>query len=170
MTTKSRIVLAVAAGAMLVLPVTRFVAMAADVPNALAVEWAGEKPCEKLFEDDQIRVARCTFAKGAMHLCHSHPSYFSYVLSGGQAQVQDEKGIRKIDVIAGTFTDIPPIQWHELSNIGETTLQYLVVEKKYQPVATAVRSFVRLTRSRDLAHSKDGCPPNGAPPLSAPLF
>jgi quercetin dioxygenase-like cupin family protein len=140
MTTKSRIVLAVAAGAMLALPVTRFVAMAADVPNALAVEWGGDKPCEKLFEDGQIRVARCTFAKGVMHLCHSHPSYFTYVLSGGQAQVQDEKGIRKIDVIAGTFADVPPIQWHELSNIGERTLQYLVVEKKYQPAATADQS------------------------------
>jgi quercetin dioxygenase-like cupin family protein len=137
MTMKSRTVLAVAAGAMLGMPVTRFVAMADDVTNALAVEWAGEKPCEKLFDDDQIRVARCTFAKGAMHLCHSHPSYFTYALSGGQAQVQDEKGIRKIDVIAGTFAEVPPIQWHELSNIGETTLQYLVVEKKYQPVATA---------------------------------
>jgi beta-alanine degradation protein BauB len=137
MTTKSKTLLAVVTSAVLVLPATRFVAKAAVVPNALAVEWGGNKPCEKLFEDEQIRVARCTFPKGAMHLCHYHPSYFSYVLSGGQAQVQDEKGIRKIEVVAGTFADIPPIPWHELNNIGETTLQYLVVEKKYEPAPTA---------------------------------
>ena len=65
-------------------------------------------------------------------MCHSHPSYVTYVLSGGKAQVQDEKGTRKIDLVTGAFVDAPPTPWHAVTNIGETTLQVLVVEKKYQ--------------------------------------
>ena len=108
------------------------VARADDVPDALSVEWQGKKPCEKLFDDAHVRVARCTFPPGAVHVCHSHPAYLTYVVSGGQGQVQDEKGTRKIDVIAGVFADVPPIPWHEFANVGETTIQYVVVERKYQ--------------------------------------
>ena len=39
----------------------------ADVPGALSVEWQGQQPCEKLFEDAQVRTARCTFPPGAVH-------------------------------------------------------------------------------------------------------
>ena len=93
---------------------TSFPVVAEDVPGALGVEWEGRKPCEKLFEDDHIRVARCTFPKGTVHVCHTHPSYLTYVLSGGQAEVQDDKGKRKIEVVAGAFADVPPIPWHEI--------------------------------------------------------
>jgi quercetin dioxygenase-like cupin family protein len=108
------------------------IAQAAEVPDALTVEWEGTHPCEKLFEDVQVRVARCTFSPGTVHVCHSHPSYLTYVLSGGQAQVQDDKGTRKIDVVAGAFANVPPIPWHEYTNVGDTTIQYVVVEKKYE--------------------------------------
>jgi beta-alanine degradation protein BauB len=147
MNTKSKTVQAVVVGAVLSLSVVPFMAMADDVPGALAVEWDGKKPCEKLFEDDHVRVARCTFPKGAVHVCHSHPSYLTYVLSGGQAEMQDDKGKRKIEVVAGAFADVPPVPWHEFANIGETTLQYLVVEKKYQP-APAANQSVCLPRSK----------------------
>jgi quercetin dioxygenase-like cupin family protein len=119
------------------LPFVPLPGMAENVPDALSVEWQGKKPCEKLYEDAQVRVARCTFPPGTVHVCHSHPSYLTYVLSGGQAQVQDEKGTRKIEIVAGTFSDVAPIPWHEFSNAGDSTLQYLVVEKKYQPVPIA---------------------------------
>jgi quercetin dioxygenase-like cupin family protein len=107
-------------------------ARADDVPDALSVEWQGKKPCEKLFEDAHVRVARCTFPPGAMHVCHSHPAYLSYVVSGGQGQVQDEKGTRKVNFVAGALADVPPVPWHELANTGDTTLQFLIVEKRYQ--------------------------------------
>jgi oxalate decarboxylase/phosphoglucose isomerase-like protein (cupin superfamily) len=67
-----------------------------------------------------------------MHVCHSHPAYLSYVVSGGQGQVQDEKGTRKVNFVAGALADVPPVPWHELTNTGDTTLQFLIVEKKYQ--------------------------------------
>ena len=46
-----------------------------SVPNALSVEWQGQKLCEKLYEDAQILIARCTFPPGSKHLKHSHPGY-----------------------------------------------------------------------------------------------
>ena len=132
MSRKLKLVLGIVAGTSVVTPP---VVMADDVPDALSVEWQGKKPCEKLFEDAQIRIMRCTFPPGAMHVCHSHPSYFTYVLSGGQLQMQDEKGTRKIDLVAGAFVDAPPIPWHQGTNVGETTVQGLIIEKKYQPVS-----------------------------------
>ena len=116
------------------------VAQAADVPDALSVEWQGKHPCEKLFEDAQVRVARCTFPPGAVHVCHSHPSYLSYVVSGGRGQVQDEKGTRKVDIVTGALLESQPIPWHEFSNLGDTTIQFVVVEKKYQAVTTVDQS------------------------------
>ena len=140
MTLASKIGLAIAAlGAAGVLGAVEM-ARADDVPDALSVEWQGKKPCEKLFDDAQVRVARCTFPPGAVHVCHSHPGYLSYVVNGGQGQIQDEKGIRKIDVVAGALLDVPPTPWHEFANVGDTTIQFLVVEKKYQaapPVSQA---------------------------------
>ena len=108
-----------------------------SVPDALSVEWQGQKPCEKLFEDAQIRIARCTFPPGAVHVRHSHPGYLSYVLSGGKGQIQDEKGTRQVEVRTDTMTNSPPIPWHELTNTGDTTLRYLVIERKYEPVPSA---------------------------------
>jgi len=140
MNTKAKFVLRGLAIATIGLPLLPFAVMAEDVPGALAVEWEGKKPCEKLFEDDQVRVARCTFSKGAIHVCHAHPCYLTCVLSGGQAEVQDDKGKRKVESVAGAFADVPPIPWHEFANVGETTLQYLVVEKKYQPAPVANRA------------------------------
>jgi mannose-6-phosphate isomerase-like protein (cupin superfamily) len=72
-----------------------------------------------------------------MHVCHSHPSYISYVLSGGKAQIQDEKGTRQVEVGTGSYVDVPPVPWHEVTNTGNTTLQFLIVEKKYQAASPA---------------------------------
>jgi quercetin dioxygenase-like cupin family protein len=148
MNSKAKFVLPALALVTFGLPGTSYPVIAEDVPGALAVEWEGKKPCEKLFEDDQIRVARCTFPSGTVHVCHTHPSYLTYVLSGGQAEVQDEKGKRKIDVVAGAFADVPPIPWHEFANVGEITLQYLVIEKKYQPASVVDRAVCPLQRKQ----------------------
>jgi len=92
--------------------VAPFAVMAEDVPDALSVEWQGQKPCEKLFEDDQVRISRCSFPPGATHVCHYHPAYLFYVLSGGKAQVRDEKGTREVEIRSGSHVDAPPVPWH----------------------------------------------------------
>ncbi len=65
MNRRLKLVLGIVAAASLVTPA---VVMADDVPDALSVEWQGKKPCEKLFEDAQVRIARCTFPPRAMHV------------------------------------------------------------------------------------------------------
>ena len=140
MHTTFKLVLATVTGASLSLLAAPSAVMANDVPDALSVEWQGKKPCEKLFEDAQVRIARCTFPPGTVHACHSHPSSLTYVLSGGKAQVQDEKGTRKIDIVTGAFVDAPPTPWHEFTNIGETMVQVLLVEKKYQAASPLSQS------------------------------
>jgi hypothetical protein len=98
-------------------------AMAAEAPaapaapDALTVEWQGKHPCERLYEDAQIRVLRCTFPPSAVHLRHSHPGYLTYVLTGGQGQITDAGGERQ-----------------STKNVGNTTTSYLIIEKKYEPV------------------------------------
>lgn len=72
-----------------------------------------------------------------MHVRHSHPGYFAYTLSGGKAQIQDEKGVRQIDVQVDGYANSAPIAWHELTNTGDTTLRFLVIERKYEPPPNA---------------------------------
>jgi quercetin dioxygenase-like cupin family protein len=88
-----------------------------------------------------VRVARCTFALGSVHVCHSRPAYFGYFVTGGQAQVQDEKGTRKAGFANGAVIAVPPVPWHEFANVGDTTMQVLVVEKKYEPAPLASRTL-----------------------------
>jgi len=114
-----------------------FAARAESTPDALPVEWQGQKPCEKLYEDDQIRIARCTFPPGSKHVRHSHPGYVSYVLSGGKAQIEDAKGTRQVDISTGGYSNSPPLPWHEFTNVGDTTIRFLLVERKYEPLPGA---------------------------------
>lgn len=109
-------------------------AWAQPVPDALAVEWQGRKLCERLHEDAQIRVLRCIIPPGAVHLRHSHPGDVSYVLSGGMARSESAAGMRTVEFRTGSFSVNPPVPWHEVTNAGDTTLGYLLVEKKYEPV------------------------------------
>ena len=93
-----------------------------------------QKPCEKFYEDAQILIARCTFPPGSKHVLLSQSGYFSYVLSGGEWQIKDDTGTRQIEPRTGSHTNNPPLQWQELTNVGDTTLGYLVIERKYEPV------------------------------------
>jgi hypothetical protein len=67
------------------------VALAENVPDAFSVEWQGKHPCEKLYEDAEIRIGRRTFPPGAVHLCHSHSGEWGY---GAKIQTRDERGTR----------------------------------------------------------------------------
>ena len=121
----------IVAGLALVATGLAAVAVAQDIPDALAVEWQGKHPCEKLYEDGQIRVARCTFPPGAEHVRHQHPAYLTYVLSGGQGEITTPGGKSASETRAGQLLESPAIEWHAMKNVGQTTIQYLVIEKKY---------------------------------------
>ena len=110
-----------------------YAAAAENVPDAFSVEWQGQHPCEKLYEDAQIRIGRCTFPPGAVHVCHFHPADLVYTVSGGKGQVRDAMGTREFENKTGAFSNNAPMPWHEFKNIGDTTITYLLVEKKYEP-------------------------------------
>jgi beta-alanine degradation protein BauB len=107
------------------------IARSADLPNAAAAGWKGQKTCEILDEYEPVRVLRCTFPPGIGHERHAHPrGDFGYVLSGGKTQVTDAKGTEVVEDKTGDHWVSGPIEWHEAVNVGDTTLSYLIVEMK----------------------------------------
>ena len=133
---RARFALSLAVSAIMAINVLSM-ARAADIPDAGVAGWKGKKTCEVLHEDEKIRILRCAFPPNIGHERHFHPAAFTYVLSGGRLRITDARGTWQREsahrhrlatdkYIAGT-----PVQWHEMLNIGNTTLRFLIVEKKY---------------------------------------
>ena len=101
------------------------------LPTALEAGWKGQKVCELLEEDEMIRVVRCTFPPGVGHERHFHPAHFGYTLKAGDMQVTDASGVRVIKGKQGAYWQSDGVPWHEAVNVGGTTAEYLIVEKKY---------------------------------------
>ena len=100
------------------------------LPGPLEAGWQGEKVCEVLHEDDAQRVLRCTFPPGVGHEKHQHPRHFGYALSGGTMRITDGSGTREVELATGSSYASDGTPWHEVVNVGETTVQYLIVEPK----------------------------------------
>ena len=102
------------------------------LPMALCAGWQGERVCELLQEDAQMRVLRCTFPPGLGHEAHYHPPHFGYVLEGDSVtRITTAGGVVDRPVRAGTlFSNDLEIQ-HAALNVGEETTRYLIIEKKY---------------------------------------
>ena len=107
-------------------------AQVAPLPSALCAGWEGERVCELLQEDTQIRVLRCTFAPGVGHEMHYHPPHVGYVLEGESVmRITTADGVIDRPVRTGTsFSNDAEIQ-HEALNVGAQTTRYLIVERKY---------------------------------------
>ena len=45
-------------------------------------------------------------------------------------QITDEAGVREIDLPTGSSFTSEGVAWHEVLNIGSTTVIYLIVERK----------------------------------------
>ena len=104
---------------------------AESLPDPLAAGWKGEAVCEKLHEDDKLRILRCSFPPGVGHERHYHPRHVGYVIAGGRMEITDASGTRVQDVPTGiSFSNPDGIPWHEAVNIGETTATYLMIESK----------------------------------------
>lgn len=115
---------------LLVLPITT---KAQDkIPDTIEAGWKGEPVCVVLFEDDKIRTGTCTYPPGVGQDRHSHGGYFTYVVSGGTLRVTTERGTFESTSITGTSGKSDGVKWHELENIGDTTIKFLFVETKYE--------------------------------------
>ena len=115
--------------ACLLLPVP---AMAQEqLPDTIEAGWQGKPVCEVLYEDDKIRTGTCTYPPGVGQDRHTHGPYFSYVVSGGTLRVTSQSGTRESTSITGNSGKSNGVKWHELVNVGETTIKFLFVEQKY---------------------------------------
>ena len=86
--------------------------------------------CEHLYEDAQQRILRCTFDPGVGHERHYHRPHFGYALSGGRMRITDGDGVRELDLETGSYYQSGGTAWHEVLNVGDTTVSYLLVEPK----------------------------------------
>jgi len=103
------------------------------LPDPLNAGWKGKPVCENLFEDTEKRILRCTFPPGIGHERHFHVAHFGYAITGGRVRITDKKGVREIDLATGSSYTSEGVQWHEIVNTGQTTIRYLIVERKERP-------------------------------------
>ena len=75
------------------------------------------------------RVLRCTFPPGVGHERHYHPAHYGYALSGGTMRITDESGTRDVDLATGADYSSDGTPWHEVVNVGDTPVIYLIVEE-----------------------------------------
>jgi len=45
-------------------------------------------------------------------------------------RIEDENGVREVDVPAGSSFTSEGVSWHEVLNVGDTTTVFLIVEPK----------------------------------------
>ncbi len=101
-----------------------------ELPHAFEAGWKGEKVCELLFENEEMRAGRCTFPPGVGHERHYHPPHFGYIVKGGVMRITDAEGTRDMDTKDGANWWSPGVKWHEAVNVGDTTSVYIIFEPK----------------------------------------
>ena len=69
-------------------------------------------------------------ASGVGHERHFHATHFGYALSGGTMRIRDARGTREVTLEAGSSFFSDGIPWHEVVNVGETEVSYLMIEPK----------------------------------------
>ena len=104
--------------------------MADELPDAVAATWRGEPVCEMLSETAEMRVFRCIFPPGVGHERHFHARHFGYALSGGRMRITDAAGSREVSLQTGTYFSSDGIPWHEVLNVGNTVVSYLMIEPR----------------------------------------
>jgi quercetin dioxygenase-like cupin family protein len=102
----------------------------AGLPSPLEAGWKGQKVCEVLQDNAEVRVLRCTFLPGVGHERHFHAPHFGYAITGGKVHIKDASGERDAVTPDGYSWWAPDYTIHENRNIGDTTMVYLIVEPK----------------------------------------
>ena len=82
-----------------------------------------------LNENDKVRVLQVTFKPNDVAKMHHHPDHVVYAISGGKMSLTSEGKTQEMEIKAGQVMFLDA-QNHEAKNIGNTTLDLLVVELK----------------------------------------
>jgi len=101
-----------------------------DLKGPLQTGWKGKSVCEQLSENSHHRILRCTFPPGVGHEKHKHNANFGYAISGGKMQLTDETGTKTVNLPTGSYFESQGKKWHEVLNVGQTTVVYLIIESK----------------------------------------
>jgi len=80
-------------------------------------------------ENDRVRVLNLTLKPGEKAAMHHHPDHVVYVLKGGKTKLTSLGKSDVLDMKTGAAIFLKA-QSHEAENIGQTTLDLLVVELK----------------------------------------
>lgn len=99
-----------------------------DLPDPIEAGWQGQPVCELLQANADIRIFRCVFPPGVGHERHFHAGHFGYALSGGTMRITDASGTREARLTTGSHFSSEGIEWHEVLNIGDTEVSYLMIE------------------------------------------
>lgn len=99
-----------------------------DLPDPIEAGWQGQPVCELLQANVDIRIFRCVFPPGVGHERHFHAGHFGYALSGGTMRITDASGTREARLTTGSHFSSERIEWHEVLNIGDTEVSYLMIE------------------------------------------
>ncbi len=103
-----------------------------QLPDTIEAGWQGKPVCEVLYEDEQIRTGTCTYPPGIGQERHTHGPYFTYVVSGGTLRVTSPRGTFESTSVTGNSGKSNGVEWHELLNVGDTTIQFFFIETKYE--------------------------------------
>ena len=101
-----------------------------SLPGPLQAGWQGESVCERLHEDAGQRILRCTFPPGIGHEPHYHRPHFGYAISGGKMRIEDDDGVREVNLPTGSSFVSDGVAKHSVLNVGQSTVAYLIVERK----------------------------------------
>jgi len=80
-------------------------------------------------ENDRVRVFDVTFEPGDKAAMHHHPDHVVYVLMGGKMKLTSMGKTDVLDLADGDVVFLNA-QSHEAENVGQSTLELLVVELK----------------------------------------
>ena len=102
----------------------------ASLPDPFEAGWKGEKVCEVLEDNDELRVLRCSFPPGVGHDKHYHNPHFGYALVGGTFKMDDDSGIREVSFPTGYSWSKDVVSEHQVLNVGDSTAVFLIIEYK----------------------------------------
>lgn len=101
-----------------------------DLPDPYQAGWEGEKVCEVLEDNEDLRVLKCTFPPGVGHEKHEHQPHFGYALVGGTFKITDSTGTRVASFPTGYSWSKDVVTQHQVLNVGDSTSVYLIIEYK----------------------------------------
>ncbi len=82
-----------------------------------------------LNENDRVRVLEVVFKPGDVAKLHHHPDHVIYALTGGKGKMTSGSKVQEMEIKTGAVIFLEA-QDHAFENIGNTTLDLLVVELK----------------------------------------